>query len=115
MTTLVEQIDQAFDQAAYLASQIAEHKDFILVSENPPPCLQVCFYFASDRKLKVTAMENTKLTKEIAQKLIGHGFMVDFAPGEQGSFLRLVVNRLTKKETIDSFILAIQRIGKDCE
>lgn len=107
-----EQIDYAFDTAAYFASRIAEHDDFVLVSENPPPCLQVCFYFAKDGKLRA-ADENTQVTRVMARKLIGEGFMVDYAPGEKGSFFRVVVNRQTTREKIDGLILAMQRVGND--
>jgi glutamate decarboxylase len=40
------QIDHAFDTAAYMAERIAKSPNLRLVSTNPPPCLQVCFYYA---------------------------------------------------------------------
>jgi glutamate decarboxylase len=106
------QIDHAFDTAAYFARQISQQKDFVLVSENPPPCLQVCFYYATDGKLAEASSDNTKTTSTIVQKLILRGFMVDYAPGERGSFFRVVVNRDTRKSTIDGLIIAIQETGK---
>lgn len=39
------QIDTAFSTAAYLTSILSQKQHFVLVSENPPPCLQVCFYY----------------------------------------------------------------------
>lgn len=103
-----KQIDHAFDIASYFAAQVEQHPDFALVSENPPPCLQVCFYY----KLVEGKAENTKITSSIAQSLIPKGFMVDYAPGEKGSFFRVVVNRDTRKETIDGLITAIENSGK---
>jgi glutamate decarboxylase len=106
-----KQIDNAFDIASYFATEISKRKDFVLVSENPPPCLQVCFYFAKGGNPAERADENTRTTSEIVQKLIPRGFMVDYAPGEKGSFFRVVVNRETTQGTIDGLIKAIEEVG----
>jgi len=106
-----KQIDNAFDIASYFATEISNRKDFILVSENPPPCLQVCFYFAKGGNLAERADDNTRTTSEIVQKLIPRGFMVDYAPGGKGSFFRVVVNRETTQGTIDGLIKAIEEVG----
>jgi glutamate decarboxylase len=105
------QIDNAFEIASYFAGQVSKRKDFVLVSENPPPCLQVCFYFAKVGNLAERKEENTKATSEIVQRLIPMGFMVDYAPGEKGSFFRVVVNRETTRGTIDGLIKAIEQVG----
>lgn len=47
------QIDAAFDTAAHLASLVDANPDLTLLSENPPPCLQVCFYFGGDERWPV--------------------------------------------------------------
>ncbi|RFU36224.1 hypothetical protein B7463_g142, partial [Scytalidium lignicola] len=107
------QIDHAFDIAAYFADQITQRSTFILVSENPPPCWQVCFYFAKRGKLCEDAEVNTRETRDITQALIVRGFMVDYAPGDRGSFFRVVVNRDTRKGTVDGLIKAIEEIGGD--
>jgi glutamate decarboxylase len=107
------QIDHAFDIATYFASGVEKHEDLLLVSENPPPCLQVCFYFAKGGELRDQKEENTRITSEVVQRLIPVGFMVDYAPGEKGSFFRVVVNRQTRKGTIDGLIKAIEQAGKD--
>ncbi|KAJ4292950.1 Glutamate decarboxylase 2 [Collariella sp. IMI 366227] len=86
------QIDGAFATAAYLANIIAAHEDFVLVSENPPPCLQVCFYYAPGGKMAETKEENTGRTRRMVGELVKRGYMVDYAPGERGSFFRVVVN-----------------------
>jgi glutamate decarboxylase len=106
-------IDHAFDVASYFASEISSRKDFVLVSENPPPCLQVCFYYAKGGQLSAEKEENTKITSSIVQALIPMGFMVDYAPGEKGSFFRVVVNNQTLKGTVDGLIKAIEEVGKD--
>lgn len=108
---LEAQVDAAFEVAEYFAKKISVKEGFVLVSESPPPCLQVCFYFAKGGKLAESKEENTKLTSEIVGSLIPRGFMVDYAPGEKGSFLRVVVNRETRRETVDGLILAIEEVG----
>ncbi|MCJ1308600.1 hypothetical protein MMC25_002253 [Agyrium rufum] len=107
------QIDHAFDTAAYMASIIAEDKDLVLVSSNPPPCLQVCFYYAKGGELHEKKDVNTQCTEKIANGLIRDGFMVDFAPGEKGSFFRCVVNRGTEKGTIRGLLTAVKRLGEE--
>ena len=106
------QVDHAFEVAAYFASEVEKRDDFVLVSENPPPCLQVCFYFAEGGILREQKDQNTKITSEIVQRLIPVGFMVDYAPGDKGSFFRVVVNSQTQRGTIDGVIKAIEEAGK---
>jgi len=106
------QIDKAFDTAAYMASQVSSHSDLLLVSENPPPCLQVCFYYAAGGTLRENKEDNSRVTKAVAEGLITRGFMIDYAAGEKGSFLRCVVNRGTRKETVDGLLAAVVDIGK---
>lgn len=106
------QIDHAFDIAGYFAEQIQQKGDFVLVSENPPPCLQVCFYYAKEGKLGEKE-ENTRTTSRIVGELVPRGFMVDYAPGERGSFFRVVVNTQTARGTVDGLIKAIEEVGKD--
>ncbi|KAH6682509.1 glutamate decarboxylase-like protein-like protein 1 [Halenospora varia] len=105
------QIDRAFDTASYFVSVLSKSSNFVLVSENPPPCLQVCFYYAKDGKLSEKKEENTKTTSEIVQKLIPRGFMVDYAPGDEGSFFRVVVNSQTLRGTVDGLVKVIEEVG----
>lgn len=102
-------IDTAFANAAHLASLIAANKSFTLVSSNPPPCLQVCFYY--DKKEDQKA--NSKMTEEIARKLIPRGWMIDYAPGDEGRFFRVVVNGGTRKSTLEGLVKAIEEVGRD--
>ncbi|KAK4556528.1 Glutamate decarboxylase 2 [Recurvomyces mirabilis] len=102
------QIDAAFDAAAYLAELVSKNEKFTLVSENPPPCLQVCFYFS---KTAGDAKENSRMTEQVCRRLIPRGFMVDFAPGEEGRFFRVVVNSQTRRETVEGLVKAIEEVG----
>ncbi|KAK3484715.1 pyridoxal phosphate-dependent transferase [Neurospora hispaniola] len=107
------QIDGAFDMAAYLANLIAERNDFVLVSSNPPPCLQVCFYYAPGGKLADQPEENTRRTRIMVEKLIARGFMVDYAPGDKGSLFRVVVNCQTLRGTVEGLVKGLEAIGKE--
>ncbi|KAI0465760.1 PLP-dependent transferase [Xylaria cf. heliscus] len=109
------QVDAAFATAAHLASLVDDAPDFALLSSNPPPCLQVCFYHAPGGVLAASADANTRRTKRIVRKLVGRGFMVDYAPGENGSFLRVVVNCQTRRATVEGLMKALEEIGKDEE
>ena len=106
------QIDAAFETAAYLAGLVSEHKDLVLVSENPPPCCQVCFYYAKDGVLKDNAEENGRVTREITQRLVPRGFMIDYAGGdERGAFMRVVVSRGTGRGTVEGLVEAVGDLG----
>ena len=107
-----EQIDRAFETAAYMAQRISEHPNLKIVSSNPPPCLQVCFYYAPHGELCPEAEGNSKATEEIAARLVRDGFMVDYAPGEKGKFFRVVVNRDTRTGTVDGLLRAVEAAGR---
>lgn len=102
-------IDAAFEQAAHMAQLVSQNPKFTLVSENPPPCLQVCFYFSK----KSTSEQNSRLTAEVSQKLIPRGFMVDYAPGEDGKFFRVVINGQTTSGTVEGLVKAIEEVGDE--
>ncbi|KAJ5104104.1 hypothetical protein N7532_004633 [Penicillium argentinense] len=123
-----QQIDNACDVAAYLATLVSQSPNFILVSENAPPCLQVCFYYAPGREFvyprgivsneEQRGKNNSKVTEQITHAIVPRGFMVDFAPpsGDEdavgnGKFFRCVVNVLTSKETVESLVRAIEKVG----
>lgn len=115
---LERQIDGAFAMAAHLAGLVEAHPDFTLVSANPPPCLQVCFYYTpcGDAKGPVAAAgpaENSRRTREMVAKLIRRGFMIDYAPGEHGSFFRVVVNCQTLQGTVEGLVRALESVGKE--
>ena len=106
-----KQIDHAFDMAQYLTDLVERRPDFVLVSTNPPPCLQVCFYYAPGGRLPEEPEQNTQTTRGLVARLIPKGFMVDFAPGEQGSFFRVVVNWQTLPATVDRLITTLEELG----
>ncbi|KAF2798259.1 glutamate decarboxylase-like protein 1 [Melanomma pulvis-pyrius CBS 109.77] len=101
-------IDAGFANAEYLLGLLVASPNFLPVSESPLPCWQVCFYYARDGKLSGDENEVSRATSRIARGLIGRGFMVDFAPGERGSFFRVVVNGGTKRGTLDGLVKAIE-------
>ena len=107
------QIDHAFDMAEYLFDKIGASPSLELVSPELPPCLQVCFYYAPGGTMSVDPAVNTKMTSTIVHALSPRGFMVDYAPGEKGSFLRVVVNCQTQKGTLDGLVKAIEEVGKE--
>lgn len=106
------QINHAFDMAAQFTSLVESAADFVLLSTNPPPCLQICFYHAPGGILDADAAANTRRTKIMVRNLVGRGFMVDYAPGEKGSFFRVVVNCQTRRSTIEGLMKALGEVGK---
>ncbi|EON66991.1 hypothetical protein W97_06107 [Coniosporium apollinis CBS 100218] len=106
-----DMLDRAFASASYLFGLLDSHEDFVLVSKAPLPCCQVCFYYAPDGKLDERDAENSRRTQEIARRLVRRGFMVDYAPGERGKFFRVVVNRETRRGTLEGLVKAIEAVG----
>ncbi|KAK0649485.1 glutamate decarboxylase-like protein [Cercophora newfieldiana] len=112
-TGFESQIDNAFETAAYLATTIFQRSNFVLLSSNPPPCLQVCFYYAPGGTLSDDVDANTKRTRIMAGRLVERGFMVDYAPGDKGSFFRVVVNCQTLRGTVDGLVEAVEAVGRE--
>ncbi|KAI1097451.1 glutamate decarboxylase [Jackrogersella minutella] len=106
-------VDHAFAMAARLAALVQGSGDFYLLSSSPPPCLQVCFYHAPGGVLAEDEAENTRRTREMVARLLGRGFMVDYAPGEKGSMFRVVVNCSTLESTVDGLFKALEEVGKE--
>lgn len=119
------QINKAFELAALLAEEIKSRDGFVLVGqENPPPCLQVCFY----HKYSDDGEKNTRRTAAMVKRLAARGFMVDYASfpkafggGKQGggtwkgSFFRVVVNIQTRRETVLGLVKALEEVGSDID
>lgn len=112
------QVDQAFELAGLLATEIQTRPQFTLVSENPTPCLQVCFYhnYSEDGEA------NTRRTVEMVTRLRGRGFMVDYASfkdtrkdAHKGSFFRVVINVQTRRETVLGLVRALEEVGEEVE
>lgn len=105
------QIDHAFDMASLLYTRLEQTGNFTLLSGNPTPCLQVCFYYSPKGVLSDDKDVNTKETQRVVHALIQRGFMVDYAPGEKGSFLRVVVNTQTLSGTMEGLAKALNEVG----
>ncbi|OCT52855.1 group II pyridoxal-5-phosphate decarboxylase [Cladophialophora carrionii] len=99
-------VENAYSVACYMADLVDKHPNLLLVSTNPPPCLQICFYFAPGKKMVHAPSDiiprtnggsshnedtksqaaarfgkrNSAVTSRIAHALISRGFMVDYAP-----------------------------------
>ncbi|KAI9844898.1 MAG: hypothetical protein M1837_005184 [Sclerophora amabilis] len=108
-----ESIDRAFTTAAYMAGEIAKSNYLLLVSSNPPPCLQVCFYYAPNEILSTNVEDTNRATSQIGRSLITAGFMIDYAPDlSRGNFFRVVVNGQTRTETVDGLLKAVLAAGE---
>ncbi|KAK9470292.1 pyridoxal phosphate-dependent transferase [Dipodascopsis tothii] len=111
-------VEQAYNVTAHLASLVATRPGFHLVSTNPPPCFQTCFYYSPKGDLSGDPEENTRITRAIAYQLQACGrFLVDYAPpaGKKGNgeFFRAVVNaQICTKEIVEELVDTIEKIGK---
>lgn len=103
-----QQIEHAFEVASYFASLVQQSDDFVLVGENPPPCLQVCFYFTGAEGLSSEPSLNTLVTCTIVRRLVAKGYMIDYSPGALGSFFRAVVHIQTQRRTVEDLLEAIR-------
>jgi glutamate decarboxylase len=106
-------VANGYENAEYLLSKLKESGHFVTISPEPLPCLQVCFYHAKDAKLGEDAEKNSKVTADIANRLISRGFMIDYAPGEKGKFFRVVVNGGTRRGTLDGLVKALEETASD--
>jgi glutamate decarboxylase len=104
-------VDAAFENACHLSNILDDHDDFVLVSSKPPPCMQVCFYWAPGTQKTSDADLNTRTTRSMVAALVQKGFMIDFAPGPSGSFFRVVVGWQTRRETIKALVRALVEVG----
>lgn len=102
-------VDNAFTAAAHLADLVARNENFELVSSNPPPCLQVCFYY----KKTGDAEKNSETTRRIVEYLTPRGYMTDYAPGPMGKFFRVVVNGATRLETVEGLAKGIEQAAEE--
>ncbi|KAG0126895.1 putative glutamate decarboxylase [Tuber indicum] len=104
-----ERINHAFETASYFTTKLSQNTNFYLLSSNPPPCLQVCFFYTPEGALSANARKNTTTTRAIAAKLIAKGFMIDYSPHPiHGEFFRAVVNASTSRDTVDRLINTIE-------
>lgn len=104
-------LEGAYETAEYFYSLLDANPNFVLVSKSPLPCLQICFYWTKGGVLNQDFEANTLVTANIVHGLVARGFMIDYAPGEHGKFFRVVVNRDTKRETMEGLIKAIEDVA----
>lgn len=97
-------IDGAFAVANHLAELVAASPHLQLVSERPPPCLQVCFYGAPGGRLAAADETNSAETKRAVKALLEREFHVDYAPGKHGLFLRAVCCIGTRAATVERLV-----------
>jgi glutamate/tyrosine decarboxylase-like PLP-dependent enzyme len=112
---LADYVDTAFARASELADLVSRHEELRLASTNPPPCLQVCFYYSGGgpEGAKGKKEWNDRVTEQIAKRLVPRGFMTDYAPGDEGKFLRVVVNGQTRRETLEGLVRAVVESGEE--
>jgi len=118
-----QRVDHAYDVGEYFARQISEIDGFELVSDIPPPCLQVCFYYNPTPAKKLDGKHMTEVTRYIAHKLhTSAGFLTDFAPNpddsisgvDHGEFFRVVFNSpVVTANIVNDLIVSIQKFGKE--
>ena len=114
-------VDAAFSGCAYLTYLVTKHPMLELVGQGAPECVQVCFYFVgntrrgSNTTLAELKRKNTIVTRQITKELVARGFMVDYAPGKMGEFLRVVVNGATEVGTLKNLVWTIIDIGSKLE
>ena len=108
-----KQVDAALDTTAYLANLVSKHPDLLLVSENPPPCCQVCFYYAKGKRLQGNREENERVTKQVVQGLVPRGSMIPSGGGDQrGRFVRPVALRAPGWGAVEALIEAVVDLGE---
>ena len=117
-----------YERAEYLCSLLKKDSHFEVISPLPLPCWQVCFYYLPSRShsanngvegekngrvLSLGKEENTRITQTIVKDLVKRGFMVDYAPGEQGKFFRVVVHANKTKGTCEALVKNILELGEE--
>ncbi|KAF2267638.1 glutamate decarboxylase 1 [Lojkania enalia] len=100
-------VERGYQNAEYLLSLLKQSNNFVVSSPEPLPCLQVCFYFARGGKLGGSD-GNGEITAKVTNRLISRGFMIDYAPGPNGKFFRVVVNGNTRRGTLGGLVKAIE-------
>lgn len=55
----------------------------------------------------------TARTAEVARKLKVRGWMIDYAPGPEGKYFRIVINTRTTSEIIAQLVQALEEAGAE--
>ena len=114
-----KQVDLAFAACFYMTSQLSRLEDFLLVGDDPPPCCQCCFYYRPQilaenlfNNSDGAKVSQSKITRLVVAGLVQKGWMIDYAPGKLGEFLRVVTNRNSTTAIINGLVIAIVEAGK---
>lgn len=105
-------IDAAFERARRLHHTLDANPYFKVVTKAPPACLQVCFYYHPETDA-VDAKAMSTRTEAMAARLAGRGWMIDYAPGDEGKFFRVVCNINLRDDSLDQFVEAVEAVGKE--
>lgn len=106
-------IQRAFDNAAYLLELLRANRNFVVMSPDPLPCLQVCFYFARNGEVSEDYERNGEVTRRVVEALIPRGFMTDFAPGPKGKFFRVVINGGMQRRMLEGLVKGIEEVATE--
>lgn len=106
-----DRVNSGYSAAAYLSELVASHPDLVLVSPNPPACLQVCFYFAPQGELRPSKDDNSALTFATAREIKKDGFSVDHSSGTHGHFFRAVAHPGVSKGILEKMIQSVVQRG----
>lgn len=115
---LSDLVATAYARAGHLLNLVKVSPNLVIASPEPLPCLQVCFYYAPEGSSAAgdddsVAQRNSSRTRTIADGLITRGFMVDYAPGPAGEFLRVVVHANKEKRTLETLVSAVEELGAE--
>ncbi|ODV85321.1 hypothetical protein CANARDRAFT_7967 [[Candida] arabinofermentans NRRL YB-2248] len=120
-----ERVDHAYDIGEFFARKISRIPGFKLISDMPPPCLQVCFYYNPliTTRSDLKGEEMTMATRYIATKLHKSGqFLIDYAPNpddaitgeDNGEFFRVVFNSpVISSDVIEKLVDQLISIGTE--
>ena len=107
-------IEQAFDNAEYLAGKIRNSKNFSLVID-PPEYLNVCFWYAPPG-IKEQHQKLHELTAQIKAQMQHRGkTMVAYQPmGGKPNFFKLVtISPYVTHNDLDFVLKEIEEIGQE--
>lgn len=112
-------VENIFTTAERLTGWLRGRPEFKIVGAAPAPqCGQVCFYYLGTKGVlrssdaATTVKKNSEITRTIVRRLVSRGFMIDYAPGDDGEFIRVVVNAQTRWATVIELVGAIEEVGK---
>ena len=106
------QVERAFEAAKELAEALEKETAVKLISDCPPPCCQVCFYYVGTGA-KMDSKQTSRVTRGVVQALVRKGWMIDYSKGDEGEFMRAVCNRGTGSGIVQGLVKAINEVGEE--